>query len=188
MPSRINPDALRAQLSPLRHTADLTADARFYQAYYGLDLPHHGGIQRHLGRFQVHGYEVVAQAWYPEQPVATLLVLHGYYDHMGLYRHVVDWGLRMGFAVLACDLPGHGLSSGPRASINEFEEYQAVLQITRSCCDGAAATLASAGPEHGCGHRAGLPAVPAGAPCAGTEHSAGALGAAAGLGMVTLQL
>ena len=128
MPSRINPDALRAQLSPLRHAAELTAEARFYQAYYGLDLPHHGGIQRRLGRFQVHGYEVVAQAWSPEQPVATLLVLHGYYDHMGLYRHVVDWGLRMGFAVLACDLPGHGLSSGPRASINEFEEYQAVLQ------------------------------------------------------------
>ena len=31
---------------------------------------------------------------------------------MGLYRHVVDWGPEMGFAVLACDLPGHGLSSG----------------------------------------------------------------------------
>ena len=75
MPSRINPDALRAQLSPLRHAAELTAEARFYQAYYGLDLPHHGGIQRRLGRFQVHGYEVVAQAWSPEQPVATLLVL-----------------------------------------------------------------------------------------------------------------
>ncbi len=57
----------------------------------------------------------------------SLLSWHGYYDHMGLYRHVVEWGLEMGFAVLACDLPGHGLSSGPRASINEFDEYQQVL-------------------------------------------------------------
>jgi len=128
MPSPIDPDALRAQLSPISETTQLTPEAHRYQSYYGLDLPHHGETRRHLGRFTVHGYEVVAQAWYPEQPVATLLVLHGYYDHMGLYRHVVDWGLQMGFAVLACDLPGHGLSSGPRASINEFDEYQAVLQ------------------------------------------------------------
>lgn len=128
MPSRIHPDTLREQLSPFIHACDLTEDARFYQAYYGLDLPQHRHVNRRLGRFTVDGYEVVAQAWLPDQPVATLLILHGYYDHMGLYRHVVDWGLQMGFAVLACDLPGHGLSSGPRASINEFDEYQAVLQ------------------------------------------------------------
>lgn len=128
MPSRIDPDALRTQLSPFSHGAELTADAHLYQVFYGLDFRHRSDIQHRLGHFEVHGYEVVAQAWCPDQPVATLLILHGYYDHMGLYRHVVEWGLRMGFAVLACDLPGHGLSSGPRASINEFGEYQAVLQ------------------------------------------------------------
>lgn len=128
MPSRIHPDTLREQLSPFIHACNLTEVARFYQAYYGLDLPQHRHVNRRLGRFTVDGYEVVAQAWLPDQPVATLLILHGYYDHMGLYRHVVDWGLQMGFAVLACDLPGHGLSSGPRASINEFDEYQAVLK------------------------------------------------------------
>ncbi len=127
MSLQIDPDALRAQLGSLRSGTRLTSHAHQYQAHYGLDLSHRGDVRRHLGRFTVHGYELVAQAWYPEQPVATLLILHGYYDHMGLYRHVVDWGLQMGFAVLGCDLPGHGLSSGPRASINEFEEYQAVL-------------------------------------------------------------
>ena len=127
MPDRIDPDQLREQLQPLAHLAELSEEARAYQVYYGLDLPQHK-VRSHLGRFRVHGYDVVAQAWMPEQPLASLLVLHGYYDHMGLYRHVVDWGLQMGFAVLACDLPGHGLSSGPPASINEFDEYQAVLQ------------------------------------------------------------
>ena len=127
MPDRIDPDQLREQLQPLAHLAELSEEARAYQLYYGLDLPQHK-VRSHLGRFRVHGYDVVAQAWMPEQPLASLLVLHGYYDHMGLYRHVVDWGLQMGFAVLACDLPGHGLSSGPPASINEFDEYQAVLQ------------------------------------------------------------
>lgn len=128
MSSPIDPDRLRRQLSPLRDAAPLGADARHYQGYYGLDLPDRLGIERRLGRIDVHDYEVAVQLWCPEQPVATLVVLHGYYDHMGLYRHVVDWGLQMGFAVLACDLPGHGLSSGPRASIDEFAEYQAVLQ------------------------------------------------------------
>ena len=52
----------------------------------------------------------VVQLWAPAEPQGTLLLLHGYYDHMGLYRHVVDWALSMNFAVLACDLPGHGLS------------------------------------------------------------------------------
>lgn len=127
MPTRIDPDALRTQLSPLGEGAILTPDALFYQSFYGLDMPGMDGVQRRLGCFRVHEYEIVAQAWWPEQPHATLLILHGYYDHMGLYRHVVEWGLQMGFAVLACDLPGHGLSSGTRASINEFDEYQAVL-------------------------------------------------------------
>ncbi len=127
MPARIQPERLRRSLPPLSQAVDVSAEALEYQAYYGLNMPHRRNVQRRLGRFRVHDYDVVAQAWWPEQPHASLLILHGYYDHMGLYRHVVDWGLEMGFAVLACDLPGHGLSSGPRASINEFDEYQAVL-------------------------------------------------------------
>ncbi len=127
MSARIQPERLRNSLPALSQAVEASAETLHYQAYYGLDLPHRQSIQRRLGRFRVHDYDVVAQAWLPEQPHASLLILHGYYDHMGLYRHVVDWGLEMGFAVLACDLPGHGLSSGPVASINEFDEYQAVL-------------------------------------------------------------
>lgn len=128
MADSLDPDLLRAALQPLAQATDLSPQARRYQAYYGLDLPHRRGVHSVLGRFAVRDYEVVAQAWWPDSPQATLVVLHGFYDHMGLYRHVIDWGLAMGFAVLGCDLPGHGLSSGPRASINEFDEYQAVLQ------------------------------------------------------------
>ena len=59
---------------------------------------------------------------------ATLFLFHGFYDHTGLYRHVIEWALDQGFAVIACDLPGHGLSSGERASIMDFSEYQDTLQ------------------------------------------------------------
>ena len=127
VPAVIYPERLRASLSRALQAVEVAPEALHYQAYYGLDVPHHAKVQRRIGCFRVHDYEIVAQAWWPEQPHGTLLILHGYYDHMGLYRRLVDWGLEMGFAVLGCDLPGHGLSSGPRASINEFGEYQAVL-------------------------------------------------------------
>lgn len=125
----LHPEILRASLEALDldrtpHPSHLT-----YQRFYGLDLGHHLEVQIRLGRVLVGDYQVATQLWLPPLPRATLIVLHGYYDHMGLYRHAVDWGLSMGFAVLACDLPGHGLSSGDPASIREFTEYQQVLEV-----------------------------------------------------------
>lgn len=127
LPGTLQPDQLRASLGMLDESVGLSHEGRYYQAFYGLDLPHRSKIQSRLGRVQVKDYEIVVQCWWPPEPKGTLVFLHGYYDHMGLYRHVVDWGLELGLAVIACDLPGHGLSSGPRASINEFDEYQHVL-------------------------------------------------------------
>jgi alpha-beta hydrolase superfamily lysophospholipase len=124
MPATFDPDLLRASLRPLAEAQPLSAQAQAYQRFYGLDLP----VKRGLGRFAVDGFEVVGQVWWPEQPVATLFLLHGFYDHMGLYRHVIEWALQRQWVVIACDLPGHGLSSGERASIDDFAVYQAVLQ------------------------------------------------------------
>jgi alpha-beta hydrolase superfamily lysophospholipase len=124
-----DPDNLRASLLPLNAQDPLTEPGQAYQRFY--DLASVGGdrlIHSWLGRLDVDGYEIVGQVWLPEKPVATMFLFHGFYDHMGLYRHVIDWALGQGFAVISCDLPGHGLSSGSRASINDFAEYQAVLQ------------------------------------------------------------
>jgi alpha-beta hydrolase superfamily lysophospholipase len=51
------------------------------------------------------------------------VVIHGYYDHAGLYRHLIRHLIDRGLAVLAFDLPGHGLSSGAPATIESFDEY-----------------------------------------------------------------
>lgn len=80
-----------------------------------------------MGRIEVGSYDIVAQMWWPAHPKATLVIMHGYFDHMGLYRHIIDWALQHNLVVIGCDLPGHGLSSGKRASIKEFSEYQLVL-------------------------------------------------------------
>ncbi len=130
MPAPFSPDALRASLQPLAAGQPLSSEGLAYQHFYGLDFPHRPvPFKRQLGRFSAGGYELVSQVWWPEAaPVATLFVVHGFYDHMGLYRHVIEWGLKHGFVVIACDLPGHGLSSGERASIEDFAQYQEALQ------------------------------------------------------------
>lgn len=123
MPAALKPDLLRASLAPLAERQPLSAQAHDYQRFYGLEL----GVPSWLGGFRAAGFELVGQVWLPAQPVATLFLLHGYYDHMGLYRHVIEWALAQGYAVISCDLPGHGLSSGERASIEDFAVYQQAL-------------------------------------------------------------
>ncbi|MGY4533439.1 alpha-beta hydrolase superfamily lysophospholipase [Pseudomonas sp. TE3786] len=148
MPVAFQPDSLRAQLRPLAAAQAEPPEAQAYRQFYRLNIP---GAACRLGVMEVGGYEVVTQLWLPPAPKATLVLQHGYYDHMGLYGHMIAWALGMGFAVLACDLPGHGLSSGTRASIGEFSEYQAVFQSLLS----EAVSLDLPQPWHLCGQSTG---------------------------------
>jgi alpha-beta hydrolase superfamily lysophospholipase len=148
MSEPFQPDSLRAQLRPLAAAQAEPPEAQAYRQLYRLNFP---GATSQLGRMEVGGYEVVTQLWMPPAPKATLVLQHGYYDHMGLYGNVIAWALGMGFAVLACDLPGHGLSSGTRASIGEFSEYQTVFQRLLS----EAASLDLPQPWHLCGQSTG---------------------------------
>ena len=94
MSAMFDPDQLRASLQPLAAGQPLSDQARAYQRFYGLDFAQRATPLRcQLGRFAVDGFEVVSQVWWPERPVATLFLFHGYYDHMGLYRHVIEWAL-----------------------------------------------------------------------------------------------
>jgi alpha-beta hydrolase superfamily lysophospholipase len=129
MSNTFDPDRLRAGLKPLVENLALSEDGQAYQRFYSMGgLGSEGRVSSRLGRFEIGGYEIVTQLWTPEKPVATLVLVHGFYDHMGLYRHVIEWALELGYAVISCDLPGHGLSSGTRASITDFAEYQVVLE------------------------------------------------------------
>lgn len=156
MSATFNPDALRNSLQPLSAGEPLSFEGQAYQRFYGLSgLGHERPVNTWLGRMDVGGYEIVGQAWVPRQPVATLFLMHGFYDHMGLFRHLIEWALSLDFAVIACDLPGHGLSSGKRASIDDFAEYQAVLQRLFE----EAATLQLPKPWHLCGQSTGAAIV-----------------------------
>jgi lysophospholipase len=65
--------------------------------------------------------------WSQPDARATLLLLHGYLDHTGLFDKLVDWGLAHHCNVLIFDLPGHGLSSGEPAVIDDFGDYSRAI-------------------------------------------------------------
>jgi lysophospholipase len=104
------------------------ADHTAYFSYYGLDLEkRYPGVSHHLGYFEAVGFKLATHYYAHPQAVGTCFVLHGYYDHVGLYDHLIDYCLSQNYSVFAYDLPGHGLSTGERVSINSFAEYAQVL-------------------------------------------------------------
>lgn len=127
-----DPQQLRGQLPYLfaPHASEVGPAVQAYRRFYRLPGD---SLPSRLGHVLVDGQQLAVQAWWPPQPRASMLLLHGYYDHMGLYRHLIDWALAHDFAVLACDLPGHGLSEGTPASIQDFRDYQQVLHALFDC-------------------------------------------------------
>ena len=59
----------------------------------------------------------------PQKTKMQLVVVHGFAEHMRCYTDVARQLSKMGIAVHMMDLPGHGLSDGPRGHIDDFEEF-----------------------------------------------------------------
>lgn len=105
------------------------SEVQAYLDYYSINLTRdYPGVRHGFGRVAAAGFDLATHYWLPERPRGTLVVVHGYYDHVGLYGHALRFGLDQGYAVLTFDLPGHGLSSGAHASIDSFDQYADALQ------------------------------------------------------------
>ncbi len=72
----------------------------------------------------------------------TVVILHGYCEHRGRYRHVAAHLNRHGYHVLVGDLRGHGGSAGERGFVRRFTDY---LEDTQAFLDCAASALPAAG-------------------------------------------
>lgn len=101
-----------------------------YLRHYGLEsfqaprpLTHYFGSFT-SGRFRLAGHYFAVP---PEACSGTVVIVHGYYDHTGLFGHSIELCLSLGYSVLIFDLPGHGLSSGDPASISSFDHYSQAL-------------------------------------------------------------
>ena len=105
---------------------DLTQN---YLDCYRIHFVKAGLAQTHrISKCTINGFDIVEQTWENQANNSTCLyICHGYFDHTGLMRRLIQWGLEQGFTVRSFDLPGHGLSSGEPAAIASFEQYSAIL-------------------------------------------------------------
>ena len=97
-----------------------------YFKFYNLDFAD-DSTEHFFGTFQSQGRTLAGHIYKPAEYKATVFILHGYFDHCGLLSHIIKHLLEQGYAVAAFDLPGHGLSSGPPASIDDFSQYSRSL-------------------------------------------------------------
>ncbi len=133
----------------------VTAAARAYLRHY--NLPEEPKLTRDMGDPATHhpraddeassecihrwgvlhtgDYTIACHYWHPVVAAkGTVFLVHGYFDHVGLYGHLVHYLLARDYSVVAFDLPGHGLSSGERVSIASFDHYAEVFDavLTRA--------------------------------------------------------
>jgi len=73
---------------------------------------HRDGFDLHVEYYRAKG-----------KPRLTLVMVHGYSAHCGLYRHVGAAFAAGGIAVTQFDARGHGKSSGRRGHIEDFGDY-----------------------------------------------------------------
>lgn len=133
-PSKQQLDDLAKQLPHLQFCIEadsswpLCEPAQCYLNYYEINFARElTGVVHGFGRVNAGSYRIATHYWIPENPIGTLLIVHGYYDHVGVYDHAIRFALKRQLAVIAFDLPGHGLSSGEPAVIDSFNQYGDVL-------------------------------------------------------------
>jgi acylglycerol lipase len=69
-----------------------------------------------------------AQSWRPADPIATVIIVHGYAEHSDRYQEIAVQWVEQGFAVYTFDLRGHGRSPGRRGFVRSFGDYLADLE------------------------------------------------------------
>ena len=130
-------------------------ELRAYSGHYHLNFDEVSEALSHQAGFlNIADFQIVVQRWMCPNARGTAVIIHGYYDHLGLYGSLIDYCLRQQLNVIAFDLPGHGLSSGEQATIRDFQEYDAVFsglmdQITEYMDDGPASKLVAFGQSTG---------------------------------------
>ena len=70
------------------------------------------------------GRRLYCRSWCPPSPQgAPLLFVHGFGEHSGRYQAMASWFAEKGRSVHAYDQMGHGLSSGARGHVTQFDDY-----------------------------------------------------------------
>lgn len=138
--------AIAQDIKPLTAAgAEPYADSvRMYFEYYGLDIENRlGGVEHYFGTFESGGVTLAGHVFRPANPKGTVILLHGYLNHCGQFKHIATHLLENGFTVAAYDMVGHGLSQGKRGEIENFSDYQRAIDDFKSAIEPL-----TAGPYH----------------------------------------
>lgn len=123
-PQTIN--AVRNEIQPLDLSVerDYPAPTRTYFDFYRINYKN---LKHFFGSYDAGNYKIASHILLPENPKGTIIILHGYFDHTGEIKPLIDLCLSLNYGVATLDLPGHGLSDGDRGAIDHFSEYGDVL-------------------------------------------------------------
>ena len=117
---------LRDSLSPLDFERP-TSPSPEVQAYFDYYELHARSHRHYFGTFNSGNYVLAAHFYRPESARGTVVLMHGFLDHVGTLRSTIQHLLKQGYAVAAYDQPGHGLSNGERAAISDFADYASIF-------------------------------------------------------------
>ncbi|WP_407271137.1 alpha/beta hydrolase [Radiobacillus sp. PE A8.2] len=104
---------------------EIGGDISKYLDYYGLNQ---SGLEFHFGKLTINNTAIVVQVFKPKRSRGTVVLLHGYLDHVGHLNHIIRHLNEHSYTVLTYDLQGHGLSEGKTASIQQFSDYVITLE------------------------------------------------------------
>lgn len=128
----MTPEALHQLRRSLPAYAESSPPGELLQRFlndYGLDFSTRFPEHQYRGGTLASGpFQLMVHHWQHPAARANLLLVHGYFDHTGLYDKLVAYGLSRQCNVLAFDLPGHGLSSGEAACIDDFFDYGRAIE------------------------------------------------------------
>lgn len=113
----------------------LADSAQVYLEFYGfLEVLKDTGVDYFWG-FRTcpcrgKALRIATHYWHLRESKGTVFVVHGLFDHVGLFQDLVGYLLTQQFSVVALDLPGHGLSDGEATVIRSYFDYAEVLEDT----------------------------------------------------------
>lgn len=119
--STYRPAAVREDMRPINagESFQPTPVIQDYLGFYDLDIPE---AEHWFGTVETDTATLATHLFLPPDAKGTLVLLHGYFDHSGILKNLIEAGVEKGYAILVYDLPGHGLSSGAPTAIGPIPE------------------------------------------------------------------
>lgn len=119
------------QIPIISYTKSLESpDFKAYLEFYELNFPeviHFAGLTK-TGSGDIFTHVFKPGLKVPQKSAGVVVALHGYFVHSGQLKHLIKALLDAHYTVVTLDLPGHGLSSGNKASIDDFSNYAHMIE------------------------------------------------------------